>query len=329
MTGFQTQVSVRPAPAVEGDFADTNPRSIVEAGPGGLVAGLLGLTAGRFAWISYERTDGDGAQAVANNFGAGPPAGFFRRGMEAFIPLALPLAEGTMTQIPGQMVTLFAEGGFWVKNNGTTAAVPGQKAFASFADGTVSFAAAGASSPAASVTGSIATGAANVQGTIAGNVLTVTTVNSGSLHPGAILAGTGGGGVATGTQVVAQLTSAETDGALGLTGTYALSIPNQTVVASATPITATYGVLTVSAVGSGVLAVGQVLSGTGGGGVTANTFIAGYGTGAGGVGTYYVSPTQTVTSTTIGAAESIETKWYCRTAGLPGDLVKISSVAYG
>jgi hypothetical protein len=100
-------------------------------------------------------------------------------------------------------------------------------------------------------------------------------------------------------------------------------------VASATAITATYGILTVSAVGSGTLAVGQVLSGTGGGGVTANTFIAGLGTGVGGVGTYYVSPTQTVTSTTIGAAASIETKFYCRTAGQPGDLVKISPVVYG
>jgi hypothetical protein len=250
-----------------------------------------------------------------------------RRSQQGFITTFL--AETSMGLIPGQMATLFASVGMWVKNNGTTAAVPGQKAFANFADGTCSFAAAGASSPAASVTGSIAAGTASVQGTISGNVLTVTAVNSGSLRAGAILAGTGGGGVATGTQVITQLTSNETDGALGLTGTYALSIPNQTVVASATAITATYGILTVSAVGSGTLAVGQVLSGTGGGGVTANTFIAGLGTGVGGVGTYYVSPTQTVTSTTIGAAASIETKFYCRTAGQPGDLVKISPVVYG
>lgn len=54
--------------------------------------------------------------------------------------------------------------------------------------------------------------------------------------------------------------------------------------------------LTVTAVGSGALAVGQVLSGTG---VTAGTYITALGTGAGGTGTYTVSASQTTASTTI------------------------------
>ena len=54
--------------------------------------------------------------------------------------------------------------------------------------------------------------------------------------------------------------------------------------------------LTVSAVTSGTLAIGQVLTGTG---VTAGTTITALGTGTGGIGTYTVSATQTVTSTSI------------------------------
>lgn len=56
--------------------------------------------------------------------------------------------------------------------------------------------------------------------------------------------------------------------------------------------------LTVSAVTSGSLAVGDIISGTG---VTAGTTITALGTGTGGVGTYTVSVSQTVASTTITA----------------------------
>lgn len=57
--------------------------------------------------------------------------------------------------------------------------------------------------------------------------------------------------------------------------------------------------LTVSAVTSGVLAIGQVLTGTG---ITAGTKITGFLTGAGGTGTYTVDVTQTVASESITAA---------------------------
>jgi hypothetical protein len=56
--------------------------------------------------------------------------------------------------------------------------------------------------------------------------------------------------------------------------------------------------LTVTAVTSGTLAVGQQISGTG---VTAGTTITAFGTGTGGAGTYTVSASQTVSSTTISA----------------------------
>jgi len=56
--------------------------------------------------------------------------------------------------------------------------------------------------------------------------------------------------------------------------------------------------LTVTAVATGSLAVGYVISGTG---VTVGTYISSLGTGTGGVGTYTVSVSQTVASTTVGA----------------------------
>ncbi len=54
--------------------------------------------------------------------------------------------------------------------------------------------------------------------------------------------------------------------------------------------------MTVTAVGSGTIAVGQVITGTG---VTAGTVITALGTGSGSTGTYTVSVSQTVASTTI------------------------------
>ena len=65
--------------------------------------------------------------------------------------------------------------------------------------------------------------------------------------------------------------------------------------------------MTVSAVSSGVLAVGQIFNGTG---VTKNITITALGTGAGGVGTYTVTPSQTVSSTTMRTSQQfVFTQW--------------------
>jgi len=60
--------------------------------------------------------------------------------------------------------------------------------------------------------------------------------------------------------------------------------------------------LTVTAVASGAVVIGQVLSGSG---VTAGTQVVGYGTGTGGNGTYTVSVSQLVSSTTITAGATV------------------------
>lgn len=134
-----------------------------------------------------------------------------------------------------------------------------------------------------------------VTGSIAATTLTVSAVQSGTLGVGDLLTGSG---VTAGTYISAL------GSGTGGTGTYTVSA-SQTV--ASTTITATQPaaivtgaiagtVFTVSAVAAGTLAVGQILSGSG---VTAGTYIASLGTGTGGTGTYNVSASQTVSSTTI------------------------------
>lgn len=77
--------------------------------------------------------------------------------------------------------------------------------------------------------------------------------------------------------------------------------PNTNVYIQTTSVTGSIAttVLTVTAVGAGVLQIGQVISGSG---VTAGTTITALGSGTGGTGTYTVSASQTVSSTTIAAS---------------------------
>lgn len=318
---FQKSVNQQPAPGIAGDFASTNPRATILAGPGGLVAGPGGLTCGLFGWVDVAT-----ASLVTNN-GAGAPSGFVHNAHNALITTYL--AETSLVIPAGfEVGDLFGAGDFWMVNNGTTPAVPGQKAYANNANGQATFAAIGvpptsgsgtASSIApiatASVTGSIAIVPNAVGPGTNPGVLTVTVVGSGVLYPGVTLSGTG---VITGTQIVAQLS-----GATGGVGTYSVSVP-QTV--ASTTITAAGGVLTVGGTVTGTFAVGDTLNGAG---VTAGSYITALGTGTGGAGTYIVSASQTLSSQTIGVNSATETGWYCRSFGAPGEVVKISSRAMG
>lgn len=311
--GFQTTVNGVPAPAVEGDFATTNPRFNVLAGPGGLVAGPAGVLVARFVWLDYSGIDPDNAPTIVNNFGAGPPDGFIHREQQGLITAFL---AGSGMLVPGGFaITAFSGGDFWVKNNGATKALIGQKAFANTSDGSASFAAAGSGST-FGITGSIAAGQAVVTGSIAGNILTVTAITSGTLVAGGVLSGTG---VATGTHIVRQLS-----GTTGGVGTYAVDIPEQTV--ASTTITEDYGTLTATVVSGGTLGAGQAITGAG---MTAGTRITALGTGQGGTGTYIVNNTQTFASGAITVTTGVETKWYARSAGAAGELVKISDHPYG
>jgi hypothetical protein len=315
--GFQKSVNTQPAPAVAGDFASANPRASVLAGPGGLVAGPSGLIIGRFAWLSASQVDANDAPAVANNFGAGQISGFVHREQQGLITTYL--SESGMLIPAGFQCTLMDAGDYWCVNSGATQALVGMKAYANFADGTISFAATG-SGATASATGSIAANTGSFTGSITDDIMTVTAVGSGTAVPGGTLSGTG---VATGTQIISQLLPLLAGEAVGGIGRYAVSIPEQTV--ASTTISETYGTFTAASALVGAFGVGDVLSGTG---VTAGTTITALGTGTGGLGTYIVNQNAVVSSTTITAGTNVETKYFCRSPGAPGELVKISSLAF-
>ena len=312
--GFQKSVNTQPAPAVAGDFASANPRASVLAGPGGLVAGPNGLIVGRFAWLSASVVDANDAPAIANNFGAGVPAGFVHREQQGLITTYL--AESAMMIPSGFEVTVMDAGDYWCVNDGATQALYGMKAYANFADGKVTFAAAGAGST-ASATGSIAANTGSFTGSIADDILTLTAVGSGVAVPGGTISGTG---VATSTKILSQVTPLLAGEAIGGIGRYVVNIPEQTV--ASTTISETYGTFTAASGLSGQFGVGDSLSGTN---VVAGTTITALGTGTGGLGTYIVDNNTVVASTVITAGTNFETKWICRSPGLPGELVKISS----
>lgn len=305
--GFQTQVNSGQAPAVAGDFASTNPRSMVLAGPGGLVSGLGGLTVGRFAWVN------SGDLSTTLNEGGGAPSGFVFRNQQASITTFL--AEASNVIVEGQQVTLLKSGDVWVKNDGTTTALVGQRAYANFADGKVSFAAAGAASTAVA-TGTIATGAGSATGTIQGNLMTLSGSLTGGFHVGCPVTGTN---VITGTKITRQVSG--TPNGLGV---YEVTPGYQDV--ESTTISETHGVFTAASGLTGTFEVGSVLSGTN---VDDGNTIVEFGTGTGGLGTYFTSISETVGSTAITGTTNVDTQFVAATFGNPGDLIKISGPVIG
>ena len=272
-----------------GDFADHNPRtSVVPPVVSGFVAGSNGVTVGRFVWSD--------ANGICSNTGNGAPTGFIHRQWNALITAFL---GSTSYLVPtGFMVNPFSSGTFFAKNDGAVTTAVGMKAYANNGTGQVAFNVTGTPPTSASVTGAVApnvfTGAVaanTATGSISGTVLTVTAIGAGSvLGAGESVSGTG---VATGTVITGQLT-----GTAGNTGTYSVNI-SQTVASTA--LTMSGGGLTVSAVTTGTVAVGQVLTGTG---VPAGETITAAGTGTGGTGTYIVSSSTVVASTALTANNS-------------------------
>lgn len=317
MTGFQTQVNTVPAPGIAGDFASANPYFTVDAGPGALVAGALGVYVGRFAWWNAAQLDADGAPALVNNTGSGAPTGFVGRNQQGLITTYLD--EASMGIAPGFEMFLYNGGDFWVQNDGTTDVQIGQKVFAKRADGTALGAAAGAAPSTGSVTGSISAQTSSFTGVVVGNRLTATAV-TGLIVPGETLTGTAPGFPTT-PKVVSQLSG--TDGGAGV---YTLDKSNLGTGSDSGAVTGAYGLLNVSAVSSGVLGVGDVLSGTG---VTTGTTITALKTGTGGTGTYYVDPTQAMSSSALTVSLAVETKWYAMSPAAPGQVFKMSDHPLG
>jgi len=165
-------------------------------------------------------------------------------------------------------------------------------------------------------------------GSISGTTLTVSSVTNGVIKPGTAIYGvgianetivtangTGSGGTGTYTVNISQTVTSTT-----ITGNLSAAIITASIGATVTGIigsvvtgtingavftgSITGSTLTVSAVTSGTIAIGQTITGTG---VSANTTITALGTGTGGTGTYTVTPSQTVASTTITSSGNILT----------------------
>jgi hypothetical protein len=288
--------------------------TIVDVVPSVLAAGGTGLTGVGLVLTHNTRLPVGTVQnfaapaGVSAFFGPSDPltttAGFYFAGFQG---ASIQPASLLMAQFPQTAVAAYLRGGnisgltlpqLQAINGVLTAVFDGYSR-----SGTVNLAAATSFSNAASliqtalnsalpnessVTGSIAPQTASFTGSIAGNVLTVTAVAAGPIVAGGALSGSS---VAANTVVSGQLT-----GTPGGIGTYAVSQPQ---ILASEALTETYGLLSVTVVGSGAPAVGQALSGTG---VSANTSIVSLGTGTGGTGTYYVSPSQTAPSQTITGA---------------------------
>lgn len=266
--GFQTFVNNQLPPAVAGDFASANPYSSVLAPPGGYVAVSEGVNVGCFAYL-------DPATGLASNY-AKPNAnfGWVSREMQSIITQFLGISSSLILQ--GDMVTAYNQGDFFALFAAGGAA--GQKVYADPLTGVCTAGAAG-SGVKGTLTGSIAAGSPAV--------LTVSAVTGTPLAVGQVISGTG---IPEGTYIASLGTGS------GGTGTYNLANANGTVVPTVSSETMTYwgaqetpfylqetvaadasftaalavpvspsvfGVLTVSAISSGVLAAGQFLSATG------------------------------------------------------------------
>lgn len=302
--GFPSLVNTLAAPAVLGDFCNSNPRATVDAGAGAFVAGPNGVAVGLFAWA-------DSQSLTVSNTGQGAPTGFVYRGQQGIITAYL--NSSILAIAPGSPVTLFSEGGFWVKNNGTTTSAVGNTAYASLVDGSVSF---GTAVPTAGIaTGatvvkniSASTGAAipatvpSMTGSISGGVLTVTAVAAGTVvGAGQVLSGgTVGNPVDPNTTVTGFLA-----GTNGGVGTYSVSIA-QSVVSGT--ITASGGCMTFTGGNtSGVFTVGNTLSVASSGSLTAGTTITGIVSATGGGAGTYLLNQPAATAVTAGTITSTNT----------------------
>jgi hypothetical protein len=311
MTGFQTVVNRQPALGIEGDWASANPKFSLVAFDNALVAGV-GIMVGRFAWA-----DADGVV----NFGGNGRLGFVQADQPALIPFNPTaggggIAQATLMVAEGYEMNLMSNADVLCRF--AAGAQVNQKVYANFADGTAVAAATGTPSGSTSTASTIAPEtSAFTASIVAGGILQVSVVASGTLYPGTIISGSGS---ISGNQIESQLT-----GTPGGAGDYQLAEDDGTVVSSES-FTGSYGLLTIGGTVAGTFALGATLTSGASTGTTiwANSSNGVNLTGAGGAGTYVVSPSQTVASGAINSASNVETAWFIETFAEAGELAIIS-----
>lgn len=262
-TGFQSFVNNELPIAVPGDFASTNPRATVIAGPGQYVAPPAGTTVGVFAW--FNPTTG----IASNYYTNGAFLAFIHRENQGLITAFLGIAS--LQVVPGDWVTGMDQGDFYgIFQSG--AAVK-QKVYADPVTGALTAANTGGSVTgsytASTVTsGVLTTTDANLTGTAAavGQIVTGGTLPEGTSIGSS--AGTGSGTHlwnlvnANGTVIPNQGSFTSSEFGIQETGFTVASTVNVDAIATGSSIAAT-GVLTIGSVTQGAFTPGQFISGTG------------------------------------------------------------------
>ena len=272
MTGFQKQVNLTPAPAAAGDFASSNPRASVLAGPNGLVAGVGGVTVGRFAWVQD-----DGITVLNHGVHPKAPSGFVHREQQAIISTYL--AESSNVVPIGFPVTLHNGGDFFAAVTGSTAATVGAAVYATYADGNLTIGSAATGAVVTAAMGSTNTAALGATFTGSADTDTtrlVVTAVTGLISVGEKVSGTG---ITAGTTITSQVS-----GTPGGAGTYQLSATNS---ASSATVTSFGNVVKVTST-TGLISIGETISGGAGFpvGATVATQVSGT---PGGAGVYTLS----------------------------------------
>ena len=290
---FQTRVNTYNPFGVAGDFASANPRATaLTPETGALVAGPNGVTIGKFAWVEPD------GRTVTNYGQAGVvPRGFVHRDQQGLLTQYLQSAG--MLIAPGFPVTLMTQGDFLAVNAGSGATTINEAIYASYSDGSVIPGSAGLPTVPSSVTATLgstntaALGSTSTGTAVAGNPYQITLSSlTGLVSIGDTISGVG---VPTGTTVTAFIS-----GTSGAAGVYQLSQAN---TASAATIT-TYGNVVKVSASTGLVSVGDTISGGGGFpvGATITSVVSGGGVGAAGVytmsapGTAYVASATGVTT---------------------------------
>ncbi|CAM2143787.1 conserved protein of unknown function [Pararobbsia alpina] len=206
---FQTRVNTQPEVGVPGDRASMNPISVISR------IAQSAVTIARFVWPG---TDTDNQ---VQNVGAGKPLGFAIRNQSSIIPNYL--QESSMVVPVGFPIEVAEQGEFFATS--ANVATLGQKVYANYGDGSLSFAATGTPTTNAGITASTTSGSAT---------LTVSANTGGAIEVGQPISGAG---IPAGTYVSALGTG--TGGA----GTYTMS-QNATATEANETVTSTLNVET-------------------------------------------------------------------------------------
>ena len=312
--GFQTFVNCELPPGAPGDWAGANIRATVVVGPWSLVAPVSGTTIGGIGWAN-PTTGICSSYFQPNSF-----PGFIHREQQAQAlqtsGAAILANIATQEILSGYEVTAVSQGDFWALFQGACSV--GNSVYANPITGALI---AGASGAGVTLTGGSATvnSAGLMTVTVAPSPANlavgqiVAFAASAGIPPGTYISALGSGTGGTGTYQLANLDdtaipvvgSATTFTAYGQQPVQWLCMENVPAAASFTATLAAsaglgpFGVLTVSAVGSGALAVGQWIqsSGTVPVPLSSNLQIIQQLTGtSGGTGTYLVTNTIAVAS---------------------------------